>query len=298
MRFSFLSMVLVAVAIPGWVQAQSDSWLQNVQTCQILDGSAQPTFRIGFDYVADADVEGFGETGLAAWDARWEAGYFHDVLMGDIDIGIMGRYRMLTDSAGMQLPDQLAVLAADVGWTWRYVNATALQLRAQPGVYSDMERIDFNAVHVPFSAAGVFRLLDSLSAIAGVSVRLGFERVFMPICGFAWEPIPEVRVAAMLPESRVDVHWTRDWSTHARLAWESESYRLDEKGDFDRERITLEDYRGALGATRRITDEMYVVGEAGMSFERTIEFQHSDGLARQADIDPAVFLRIAVAGPF
>ncbi len=298
MRAVVLWVVFSVVLGPLLAHAQSSSWLQDARPCQILDRAPHPTVALGFDYVSDADIDGFGRTGLVEWDAHWAAAYFHDVLLGDIDIGFDGRFRMLTYPARLQLPDRLVALAVDVGWTWRYVNDTALQVRLQPGFYSNMERLEFDALFVPFSAVGVLRLLDSCSAMVGMRIRPGFERVLMPVIGVAWEPVPEVRVEAMLPDSRVEVFWTRDWSTHVRFAWASETYQLHEDGNFQRDAITVEDYRAAVGATRRITDELYVSGEVGTAFGRSIEFRGKGGPTQSVDIDPSPFVRIALAGPF
>jgi hypothetical protein len=298
MRGVFLWAALLLAVGPACVRAQSSPWREPARHCQILDCADDALYTFGLGYVADADIDGFGHTGLVEWDAHWDLAYFHDVLLGNVDIAIDVGCRMLTNPARLRLPDRLVALAADLEWTWRYVNDTALQVRARPGIYSTLQRVDGSDIYVPFAVVGILRLADSCSAQVGMWMRPGFERVLLPVGGVVWSPIPEIRIEAMLPASRAEVFWSRDWSMHARWAWESETYGMHERGHFRRQTITLEAYRAALGATHRITDEFYVTGELGMASERSIALRHVRGVVEQVDIDPSVFIRVALAGPF
>ncbi len=231
-------------------------------------------------------------------DGAWEVGYFRDVLLGDIDVALDFDGMLILSSADLQLPDQLIALSAEVAWTWRYVNGTALQVGATPGIYSDMEELNFRSFAVPLSVAGVMTLMPELSAIGGLHVRPGFERLLMPIAGVVWQPCDWLRVEATVPEARVLYHWDSQWSVHAGWAWESTTYSIREKGDYNRKKLSFESYRTAVGATYAFSDALRVTGEVGRLTERNVEFKTAPvGMDEEIDIHDELFVRVGIGGP-
>ncbi len=266
--------------------------------CQILDYTSDPVSSVGIEFVQSRGFTGYDDSGIISVDGAWKLAYFHDVLLGDIDLSLDMDGTLFLRSADLQLPDQLLALAADVGWTWRYINGTALQLRAAPGIYSDIEELNFRSMAMPVSAAGIMTVAPELSAIAGVEVRAGFERWLMPIFGAVWQPANWLRIEATVPEARLECLWSHLWSSHVSWEWESATYRIREKGDYDRKKITLDSYRTAAGVTYAVSDSLHVTGEIGKRTERSVEFKHAPvGMDEEIDIHDGWFLRVGIGGP-
>jgi hypothetical protein len=265
------------------------------KTCQILDNPFDPLYEFGFDYVGDSDFGDYGSTALLELDADWDVAYFRDVLRGDIDMVASFGAIMPVDDAGVGLPNQMVQAALDAGWTWRYVNDTALQVRAAPGIYSDIQEFTTDALYMPFSVAGIARLAPYASGIAGLQIRPGFERPVMPIIGLAWKINDQARLEAGLPVSRFLYSFNRRWSGQAGFEWRSRTFTIDD----DRERVTMEDLRLTAGAVYKVSDLFQVVAEVGSLFERKADFdKEGSGMPSDVNIESAPMLRFAMIGPF
>ena len=298
MKRLLVCLLLLGVAsVPAL--AQDSTWDAGGSTCQILDGSSDSVYSLGLAFVPESRLSGHDEMRIAEFDGACELGYFRDVWLGDIDVSLDLDGKVFFSSGGIQLPDQLVVLAADVGWTWRYVNGSALQVRAAPGIYSDIEELSFRSFDMPLSAAGVMTFNPYISATVGLQLRPGFERIFMPIVGLVWGPADWLRVEATLPEAKAICHWNDVWSTYVGWAWESMTYTIREKGDFDRKKMTMENYRTTIGASYAVSDALRVIGEIGALSERTIEFERrAPGMENEIDVHSATFVRVGIGGPF
>lgn len=288
---------LLALFCGGTAAAQEEAG--QAAYCQILDNVAGPLYEAGLTYVADSDFEDYGGSSMVELDGDWDFAYYRNVLRGDIDLSLRFRTILFVDSAGLELPDQVLRLSCDAGWTWRYANGNAFQLRLEPGLYSDVEEIDGDAFAMPVSLALVRNFGSRLSSIGGVQIRIGFEREIMPIVGLAWEASNAVRVEAGLPESRLTWFVNRDWSAHLGLDWENTSYNLREKGMFGRDGITIEDLRVFAGLAHRISDRTQLSAEIGRALSRSVEFEYgAEGQDSVIDIDEALFVRFALGGYF
>jgi hypothetical protein len=187
----------------------------------------------------------------------------------------------------------------DAGWTQRYVGGNALQIRAEPGIYSDFEEMGSEAIGCPVSLAWIRAFNPCFSGIVGVQLRPRFERWVMPIARLEWEATPSFRIEAGVPESRIDYYINRRWSTYLGLAWTDVSYALREVKGLDREQITWEEYEAWLGVTHRVTHQFQFSCEVGQVFERSVEFKKDvRGLDSDIDLEEAVFVRFALGGPF
>jgi hypothetical protein len=130
-------------------------------------------------------------------------------------------------------------------------------------------------------------------------MRPGFDRSIMPLVGLTWAVRDDIRLEAQLPESRLSYFFRDDWYAHAGFEWRNLSYRLREKGFYDRDMITVEDFRLSCGLTHRFSDELRLTAETGSAFSRSVEFKDpADSLDSGVDVEDAVFLRVTLGGPF
>lgn len=271
--------------------------------CQILDVPSEPIYQVSLAYIPESRFNGqakeYGKSAFLEINAAWDFAYFRDIALGDVDLNLRMGSILFLDSAGLQLPDQVAKIALDAGWTWRYPQGMALQVRAMPGIYSDIEAVNTDIIFMPVSCSVVRSFNPQLSGIAGLELRLGFDRKIMPIIGVEWEINDMMRLKARLPESRFIYFIDRDWSTHLGLDWQNTSFSLREKSSYDRKRLTVEDFRGYWGLTRRISDQLQFTGELGWVFDRSVEFKKEvNGQDSDIDIDSTMFVRFALGGPF
>lgn len=273
--------------------APSASWYRGATPCPVLDGRADPDYRLDAGFVLPADVE-TGETlSLLEWDIRSDLLYFREVLLGDLDIRLHFQSLIPLDGGGLHLPDQLLAVGLDNRWTWRYVNDTAFQWQFAPGFYGAFDALRIESLTVPMTFMGIKTLDSSLAAVAGIAVRPGFEHVVLPVAGVVWQPGPAFRLEALVPEARVIYYPLGAWAVNARWAWESMTYQLpDDRAD--RKRVTFASYRLSVGVTREVNPEFRVGGELGLLNGREIDF----GRGGDVDVDPILYLRLGIGGAF
>ena len=305
MRVGHISVILAAISIMFASAAKGTTWRseQGPNYCQILDDISGPVYQVGMGYISKSRFEGssgkHGKSAFLEMDGDWAFAYFRDVIFGDVDLNFRLRSILFTDSAGkVRLPGQVAKIALDTGWTARYENGMAVQARAVPGIYSDMEEIGSDDIFIPFSLSLIRAYNPQLSGIAGFEIRPGFETSIMPLIGVEWEINDVLKLDARLPESRLVWFAHRDWTTQLGFEWHNMSFGL---GD-DRDQITVEDYRAYWGLTCRISDQLEFTGELGRVFERSVEFKEraadADGVDTDLDLGNAILVRFVLGGAF
>lgn len=272
---------------------------QTSEYCQILDDPSIPLYDLSFAYVPLSDFGDYGRSETLEIELEWALAYFRDVAKSDLALGLNWRTRIFPGSTRLQLPDQLTSLAVDSVMTWRYDTGQALQVSASPGIYSDGEEFGSAMFLIPFSCSMIRAFDRSLSVQAGLELRPGFERTVMPLINVKCELDDFWLIEAGLPSTKVSYLIDSEWSAYGGLDWESTTFALREKSQYDRESATVEDFRIYGGTTYQVSDQCRVSLEGGILFGRSIEFEREvDELDRDIDIDSSVFIRFAVGGPF
>lgn len=293
-----------SVLLVAWVcgvSVQGASWVDySNPTCQMLDNPLDPLYTVDIGFIPESRLVGYGETGMLEIDGQWnDLAYFRDVLSGDMDLDFNINAKLFLDSAEIELPDQVARIAFDSGWTWRYADGGAFQFRVKPGMYSDMEEISSEVWYVPVSVAFIRSFHPDISGLLGVEGRPGFDRVFMPLVGIDWLVHEKVRLSARLPESRMVIHFTKYWNAFLGFEWNNISYALREKSSYRRDMMTYEDFRYTGGVTYKMSDDLQLTVAVGSAFERSIEFEKpAEDQARKIDMEREAFVRFGIGGPF
>lgn len=260
------------------------------ERCQILDNLYEPIYRINTGLMPSSRVQGHGKTTIMELDADWEMGFIRNVFRGEMDIHARIRNSLFIGSAEIGLPSQTTSLALDAGWTLRYGQGQALQVRAMPGLYGDLNALDSRGFYVPFSLALIQAFHPDLSGVAGLEVRPGFDRTLMPIVGLKWEPFNWLGIEPRLPRSRITWFATPEWSAYAAFEWRNLSYALSDA----RRMITLQDFRTYGGLAHRLSDRMELSLEVGRALGREVKFRRGE----RYDVASVVFARVGVGGPF
>ena len=109
----------------------------------------------------------------------------------------------------------------------------------------------------------------------------------------------QVFVLAGIPETRVTMFASPTITPYAAWQWSSITYQMEDRADVDAPEITLEDSRLYGGVRYRVSEELQLAGEVGRVFGREYEFDPpTPGGPRKVEADGAMFVRIALLGPF
>lgn len=297
-KWATILLVLLGMAA---LDASAAGWADySKSTCLPLDNHLDPLYTMELGFLPSSRLEGHGSTSMLELDARRrDLVYFRDVLAGDVDLGVIFDTTFFIDSSEVHLPNQVARIAFDLGWTWRYVDDRALQLRVKPGMYSDIEEMSSDAFFCPVSVELYVPFHADICGVLGVEVRPEFERVFFPLIGLDWALHDKVRLSLRLPESDFRVYLNKNWSVNIGYEWNNMSYALRDGDPANRKMITYEDSRYTFGVTCKMSDELQITGSLGRSFGRSVEFERSNGGSPDdIDIVSETFVRVGIGGPF
>ena len=287
-----LAWILVFCA--GTALAQSfDSWYVGTTHCPIQDVRSEPVYTLGLGYVLPAKTMNGKDWSVLELDLRTEVLYYRDILCGDLDFQLDLQSVVPVDDSELELSGPLLALSLDSRWTWRYVNDSAVQVRIEPGVYSAVQSINFDSLAMPISITGIKTIDPALAVVAGMSFRMRYERVVMPLAGLVWQPVDYFRLEALVPSGRMIFYFSPAWSCRFFWDWDSMTYQLPDD-EFDRKRVTLEENRIGLGVTAAISPEFRIGVDVGVTGGRSVEFQRGGN----TDVDRALFVRIGVGGAF
>lgn len=290
--------MLLGVGILLALPLSVDGWQGRRARCPYLD-EPRPFFDLEWGVTGNARTENDGSR-YAQMELRSEAalGYFHDILQGDMDLGLRLDQTMPMRRAAFRAPRHLMVLAVDGRWFWRYNDVTAFELQFAPGIYASSQDLLDSPLNMPVTASGVFTLDRSLALVAGLQVRHGFQYRWVPHAGVAWHPHPQFRLDAMVPETRMTVHLDRAWACYAGWSWESTTYHV--KPDLiGRDRLTITNQEIYMGVSHAFSPELQVYGSLGWLMDRQLRRSRSHSGARESiDIDDAPIIRMGVSGAF
>jgi hypothetical protein len=249
-------------------------------TKEVAVGNGAKDFGTVSEYVADLD---------------WGLVYLQDVLGGNVDLRLRSALTLLDDGGKkLDLPGQVAYVTADTGWVLGNTEDVSFELRAAPGIYSDLEEFSTEALGIPFSMAFHKMIDPELAAILGLQVRPGFLDPIMPIAGVIWDPAEPVRLAFCLPESRATWQPSGSFRTYVGFEWENTTYDLSG----DNEEMTMDDFLLSAGLAVDVGLDAGLEFEIGKMMNRTIDFGDAGSSgADQLDLDSATYLRLGLFGP-
>jgi hypothetical protein len=278
----------------GTALAQSlDTWYVGATPCPIQDVRADPVYTLGVGYVLPVKTMNGQDWSVLELDLHTEVFYYRDILCGDLDFQLDFQSVVPVDDSGLELSGPLLALSLDSRWTWRYVNDSAVQVRIEPGLYSAIQTINLESLAMPISITGTKTLHPALAVVAGLSLRMRYERVVMPLAGLVWQPADYFRLEALVPSGRMIFYFSPEWSCRFFWDWDSMTYQLPDD-DFDRKRVTLEENRIGLGVTTVMTPEFRIGVDVGVTGGRSVEFERGGN----TDVDRAFFFRIGAGGAF
>ena len=237
-----------------------------------LDGPPQPAWSVLVEYVDAAKVDMLEGDEVSSYNLVGGGGlYFAEAMGGEVEVGGVYALTDLSGGAGLDLPDLVADLHLEAGYTWRHWDGRALRVRLQPGLYGEVDADPAEAVRVPFEICGVQALGPRLAGLLGVAVYPGFTRGFDPRFGLRYT-LTEVWLADLAyPESRLYGQWAGGQEFYLR--WRADpvnEFWLEEEDG--RQSFRWEETRVAVGGGLPIGPWLRARVELGYVFSRSLDF--------------------------
>jgi len=260
---------------------------------QTLDADEHPLSFASLTFVPESQFGDYGKSSTLEFESALRLFAFEEFLAGYLEGFARARlYSFLSSADISALPDVAAHLAFELAVSWRFVNRWSLELRAAPGMYSDISAPDFNCpatinLHYAFS--------PTLAGVAGVTLRSGWDLPVMPQIGLAWEPADFFRIEAMLPRSRVMLAPFEVLTLFAALEWRNFDFELDDKPGMP-EAITINEWTASAGLSIKVTDHSRLVLEGGTFLVRELKAKVAENSTLDLSKEP--FFRLGWQGTF
>ncbi len=194
---------------------------------QTLDAPLHPLSSVTLLYTPRSDFGDYGTSATLEFETALRLFALERILAGDFEGFFRARLLSHVNRTDLDaLPDVAGHLALDLAQSWRFVNGWSLELRAEPGIYSDLAAPQFNCLatvrlHYAFS--------EELAGVLGATVRPGWDLPVFPSVGLAWQPNRFFRTEAMLPRSAVLLTPFRPLTLFGTIEWRNFDVALDEK---------------------------------------------------------------------
>jgi hypothetical protein len=154
-----------------------------------------------------------------------------------------------------------------------------LMIGAQPGVHSDFEKSNDEAIRIPGRLLGIWSWHPELQFVFGVLYLARDDINFLPAGGVIWNPNDSFTMEMIFPKPRIAQRFIYagdiEWWAYVAGEFGGGSYAVKDAGGFGENVVTLSDLRLILGVERRVNMGINSRIEVGYVFNRKIEFQES-----------------------
>ena len=245
---------------------------RDVPYCQWLDRVDRPAWELQAGYVDQARVEAPDGHRYAVYEFSGGGGLFYGAAPGG-SVDLSGAYALhaFEGDGGLDLPNQTLDAHLDAAYAWRSWDGRSLRLRAQPGLYGEVDGLDGSAFQLPLEILGVQALSPQLSGQLGVALYPGYQRSFDPRFGVRYALSDTWSVDLQYPESRV--LWREPAGREAYFLIRNDpinEYSL-ESGD-PRRALRWEETRAVVGWVQPLGGAVRLRVEAGYVFNRSVDF--------------------------
>jgi hypothetical protein len=278
-------MSMLALLAAGSAQAQGE-----YPFCQILDRVEEPAWDVRGSYTLNADVKPSGES-LGYLGLRGGGGFgYYRTAVGDLDLTGAYDVMLFTDDGGLELPNALGALNLKAAFTFRNADGQALRLSAAPGLYTDLGEITLQSLYMPLAVEGIQSFTPEVSGLVGMGFYPGFDTLLEPRVGIRWSVMDALLIDLMYPESRIAVIPQEGWELYASLrSSQVQEWDLDD----GRGSVMMDEMRASFGVSHPLTGQLRMMYQAGLLFDREIDFDRG---TPEADIADAMFISVGVGG--
>lgn len=235
-----------------------------------LDASRAKPNWAGFTYIAPSDADKTGEEfSEIVLEGSFEITTLEDVLSGDLSLSVDPAITFFPNDAGADdMPTMLVKIAADIDWTWRYINGWSFEIGATPGIYADIDGFGGSMFGIPFRGIFYYAFDPTLSIKLGLECRPGWDQLLMPHLGLAWQPDDMFRLELALPKTTANIN-IGVVDLFGKIEWLNTTYGMS--GDKQEpDDITLNEWKLGGGLGFNLGDSWRLVLEGGLMFGREI----------------------------
>ena len=260
---------------------------------QHLDVPRHPAYIYSGLFSPETQFGPYGKTDIA--EAFFDFNLFKDddFLMGYIDLHMFAGLTYFLENPDMSnLPDALLAAGIDLGMCWRFQNGWSMEVRAAPGIYSDITTPKFG---VPLTLNYYFAVDPTLSIQLGGTLRPGWDIPLIPNVGIAWQPNEELRLELGVPKTRITFLPEYMISPFAAFEWRDTTYGMSGK-DGVPDSLTLDDMMISGGLTICPMRTWTLSAEYGKFLQRELSASVAEDNAIK--LSKEVFFRICIKGEF
>ncbi len=147
------------------------------------------------------------------------------------------------------------------------------------GLSTDFDHIDGDDLFFDAGVALAYRFNDKFIAGIGAVVLDAFgDDTLIPGAGFIWSPCENVSVSLLGPVFLASWNASENWRFNVDVRYAGGTWNIDSN---DRSRIlTFRSYRAGLHAQRRLWDQWWLEGGAGVTFANKVELKTPGGSGR------------------
>lgn len=204
--------------------------------------------------------------------------------------------------SGAPLPESVTAVAARTGVQWRPAQQWTLLVEARPGLFSDLEDVDWADVNVPVMIGAGYEISTNLTVGVGVGINWWSRLATIGGPGLTWRFAEHWRLNLILPRPSVDWTLTRTWAVFAGGEMRGGGWRVAEDfgrshgdPDLDGDRLGYREIRVGGGARWALGPALRLSLEVGYVVDREFEFRNSD---RELRGGGAPYVQFGVGGGF
>jgi len=147
------------------------------------------------------------------------------------------------------------------------------------GLATDFDHITDDDLFFDMGAGVGYRINENLTIGAGaVVLDIGGDDTFIPGIGFVWQPCDPVTFSLLGPVFRASWDPDEDWRLSLDVRLSGGTWNIDSNGDS--RLLHLRSWRAGLHAQRRLADEWWIEGGAGVTFANKVELMSRGGHGR------------------
>ncbi len=166
-----------------------------------------------------------------------------------------------------------------------------------PSLSTDFDHIDSDDIFVDLAIGGGYKFSDRLYVGVGAAgFDLFGDESFIPGAGFVWMPTDEIMVRLIGAAFVAEWDVTENWRLGLDVRSAGGKWNIDDNNQS--RTLDFSSFRAGLHAHRRIVDNWWLEGGAGLTFANEIELRTPDGLGLfenvLGDLDEGVYGYLAV----
>ena len=261
---------------------------------QHLDAEVRDIYAYGASYVSETQFGPYGATDIVDAELEFRMFKFDGFLWGTFDAWVNAHGMYFLENPDMEsLPDAIIDANFDIGQTWRFVTGWSTEIRAAPGIYSDITSPAFS---MPLTLNFYYAFHPQLSVQLGGTFRSGWDIPVMPNVGLAWQPHDVFRLEAGVPKSTISLFPRHILSVFGTFEWRNVTYALDDEEAGSPEDMTLDDMLVTAGVALCPLGDYSLTAEVGKFIQRELSADVAENNA--IDLSKEQFIRVMINGGF